>query len=149
MGPDPNGAGVVLVRPVGTRGRGIPFVPDLGVMSTGSVVPSLRAGATVALTHAHPVWKRTTGDEDEDDEDEDGWGLRAVGACAVGTRSHAPSETTATMEAIIELSERGRRRRLAAAARVASRRAVASRARGRVARALLLVMIARLSKRES
>ena len=101
VGPDPNGAGVVLIRPVGTRGRGIPFVPDLGVMSTGSMVPSLRAGATVALTHAHPVWKRTTGDED--DEDEDGWGLRAVGAC-VRTRvrtvtpspSCAPAPTLAT-----------------------------------------------------
>ena len=45
-------------------------------MSTGSMVPSLRAGATVALTHAHPVWKRATGDEDDDGED------GAAGVCA-------------------------------------------------------------------
>ena len=97
VGPDPNGAGVVLVRPVGTRGRGIPFVPDLGVMSTGSVVPSLRAGATVALTHAHPVWKRATGDEDDDDDlDGDGWGLRAVGACVrTRVRTVTPSPSCA------------------------------------------------------
>ena len=78
VGPDPDGVGVML-RPVGTHGRGVPFVPDLGVMSSGTVVPSLRAGATVALTHAHPVWRRAL--EYTPDEGGEDWGLRAIGAC--------------------------------------------------------------------
>ena len=78
VGPDPDGVGVML-RPVGTHGGGVPFVPDLGVMSSGTVVPSLRAGATVALTHAHPVWRRAL--EYTPDEGGEDWGLRAIGAC--------------------------------------------------------------------
>jgi len=96
-GPDLSGAGVVLLRPVGTQGRGIPFVPDLGVMSTGTVVPSLRAGATVALTHAHPVWKRDPAGDEDDFIDGDGcWGLRAIGACVrTRVRTVTPSPSCA------------------------------------------------------
>ena len=87
-GVDPIGFGVILNGRGGGGGGGggggVPLIMTHATLTRrarGSLVPALRVGSKIVLTHAHPVWRRDDDDEGDDDDDDASGGLRAVGAC--------------------------------------------------------------------
>ena len=116
VGVDPTGAGVLIG---GRRSSGgTPFLMTHAEISRGraraDVVASLRPGARVVITHAHPVWRVATeiddddGDDDDGDDDEDHWGLRAVGACSrTRARVVTPSSADAPAPTLFAETETG------------------------------------------
>ena len=62
--PDETGAGVVLVASPAAV-AGVPLLMTHAATpapARGAVFPALRAGASVVITHAHPVWRRDESD---------------------------------------------------------------------------------------
>ena len=130
VGVDPTGAGVLIG---GRRSsRGTPFLMTHAEVSRGrnraDVVASLRPGARVVITHAHPVWRVAAGVEPrdatemkDDDEDEDHWGLRAVGACS-RTRARVVTPSSADAPAPTLFGETETENRDSFASRVVSAR---------------------------